>query len=153
FAVHALGSTASSVLWLGPGLIQQQIFDRLTGSAPAGQSLWTLLALLIGAGVAEVAASYASHLGDFFFQEKLRPLMQLNLMDRVLRRAGALPLPVSTGEAVSRFGDDIDDPKDFPTWLPHMFGRFIFAVIALMIMVRIDPLMALVGVAPGLLGL
>jgi ATP-binding cassette, subfamily B, bacterial len=153
FTVHALGSITTSLLWLAPGLILQQIFDQLTGSAPAMASLWTLLALMLVVGVADVASTYALRMGDFFFQEKLGALMQLNLMDRVLRRAGALPLPVSTGEALSRFGEDIGDPKDFPTWLPHMFGQMVFAIVAIIIMARIHPLMTVVAVTPGLLGL
>jgi ATP-binding cassette, subfamily B, bacterial len=153
FTVHALGSITTSLLWLAPGLILQQIFDQLTGSAPAMASLWTLLALMLAVGVADVASTYALRMGDFFFQEKLGALMQLNLMDRVLRRAGALPLPVSTGEALSRFGEDIGDPKDFPTWLPHMFGQMVFAIVAIIIMARIHPLMTVVAVTPGLLGL
>ncbi len=134
-------------------MIQQQIFDRLSGSAPAWSSLWTLLALLLAVGVTEVLVTYAARIGDIFFQEPLRALMQLNLMESVLRRAAALPLPVSLGEAISRFGDDIDDPKDFPTWLPHMAGQLIFALVALTIMLGINPVMTLVAVTPGLLGL
>ncbi|MGB5047950.1 MAG: ABC transporter ATP-binding protein [Caldilineaceae bacterium] len=153
FAFHASGQMLFHVLPLAQGLIQQRIFDSLSGGAAAGESLWTLLALLAGVGLVSVAAFFAARFGDIFFQEPLRALMQLNLMDRVLQRPGAQPLPVSTGEAVSRFDDDIDDPKDFPTWLPDMLGQFLFSVVALVIMLGIDPLLTIAAVAPGLLGL
>ncbi len=38
-------------------------------------------------------------------------------------------------------------------WLPHMFGQFLFVLLALAIMVRIDVWMTLVAVVPGILGL
>ncbi len=153
FAVHACGQMLFHILPLAQGLIQQRIFDSLSGGATAAQSLWSLLALLAGVGLIGVAAFFAARVGDIFFQEPLRALMQLNLMEWVLRRPGAQPLPVSTGEAISRFDDDIDDPKDFPTWLPDMLGQGIFAVVALVIMLGIDPLLTVVAIAPGLLGL
>ena len=153
FAFHASGQVLFHVIPLAQGLIQQRIFDQLSGGVGAGQSLWTLLALLVGIGLAGVVAFFAARVGDIFFQEPLRALMQLNLLDRVLQRPGSLPLPLSTGEAVSRFDDDIDDPKDFPTWLPDMLGQFLFAAVALVIMLGIDPLLTVVAVAPGLLGL
>lgn len=153
FTLYACGQMLFHVIPLAQGLIQQRIFDNLSGGAAAAQSLWTLLALLAGVGLVSVTAFFAARYGDLFFQEPLRALMQLNLMDRVLRWPGGQPLPVSTGEAVSRFDDDIDDPKDFPTWLPDMLGQLIFAVVALVIMLGIDPLLTAVAVAPGLLGL
>ncbi len=153
FSLYAVGQIVYFVLPVAQGLIQKRIFDQLSGDVPAAQSLWTLLALLAGIGLAIVVSFFAARVGDFFFQEPLRALMQLNLMEWILKRPGAQALPLSTGEAVSRFDDDIDDPKDFPTWLPDMLGRLIFAVIALVIMLRIDPLLTGVAVAPGLLGL
>lgn len=153
FTLYAGGEILFFMLPLAQGLIQQRIFDQLSGEAAAGQSLWTLLALLAAVGIASVVSFFLARVGDIFFQEPLRALMQLNLMERVLGWPGAQPLPVSTGEAVSRFDDDIDDPKDFPTWLPHMFGQLVFAVVALVLMLRIDVWMTVFAVAPGLLGL
>ncbi len=153
FTIYACGQMLFHVIPLAQGLIQQRIFDSLSGDAAAAQSLWTLLAFMEGVGLVSVVAFFAARVGDLFFQEPLRALMQLNLMEWVLRRPGGQPLPVSTGEAVSRFDDDIDDPKDFPTWLPDMLGQLIFAVVALVIMLGIDPLLTAAAVAPGLLGL
>lgn len=153
YVLLIVGELSYSLLQLAPGLILQRIFDRLSGGSAAADSLWTLLALIVGVGAASVVTAYASNLGQILFKEPLRSLMQLNLMQRILERPGALPLPVSTGEALSRFGDDLDDPRDFPVWLPFMFGQLVFAVIAVVIMARVDVVLAVVAVAPGLLGL
>ncbi|MCB9157595.1 MAG: ABC transporter ATP-binding protein [Caldilineaceae bacterium] len=106
-----------------PGLVEKRIFDTLTGAQAASQSVWTLLAFV----TAEIArlARYVVYLSDFSFQESLRNLLQFNLLTVVLQQPGAMPLPISTGEALSRFGDDVAEVKDFPLWLPDMFGKFL----------------------------
>ncbi len=153
FTVYAVAWIAYFVLRLGPGWLEKLIFDTLSGAAPATQSVWSLLALLVGVEVARVLANYTARVGDLAFQEPLRALLQFNLMQSILNRPGALPLPISSGEAVSRFGDDVGEVKDFPTWLPHIAGQGIFALVALIIMLRINVGITLAAVIPALLGL
>ncbi|MCC6454949.1 MAG: ABC transporter ATP-binding protein [Caldilineaceae bacterium] len=153
FLVYSVGWVAYFVLQLGPGLVQQRLFDRLTGEAAVMQSAWTLLALYVGIEVARVVANYTARVGDMAFQEPLRALLQLNLMRSVLRQPGAQPLPISSGEAVSRFSDDVGEVKDFPTWLPHMFGQFVCALVAIIIMLRINVWITVAAVTPALLGM
>jgi ATP-binding cassette, subfamily B, bacterial len=163
FLVYTAGWSAFSLLHLAPGLIQQRIFDTLTGAAAASMVVsssrdanaivWSFLALYVAMEVGRVIANYGYRYADVLFQEPLRALLQLNLMAAVYRRPGAEPLPVSTGEAVGRFGDDVGEVKDFPMWLPHMFGQLLFVLLALLIMARISPFMTVIAIAPGLLGL
>jgi len=61
-----------------------------------------------------------------------------NLFASMLRRPGAAPMPVSSGEAVSRYRDDVAEVCDFPTWLPHVAGHVLGFVIAVIIMARIN---------------
>ena len=157
FVAHTLCWSLFCLLYLVPGLLEQRIFDNLTGEAPAdvsaATSVWILLALFIAAEAGRVLANYGMQIGDIFFQGPLRALLQLNLMASVLRRPGALALPISTGEAISRFGGDVGEVKDFPMWIPHMLGKFLFALVAIVIMARINMTMTLIAVLPGLLGL
>ena len=153
FLVYTVGWVAFFVLQLGPGLVQQRLFDRLTGQAAVAQSAWTLLALYVAIEVARVVANYTARVGDIAFQEPLRALLQLNLVQSVLRQPGAQALPIATGEAISRFGDDVGEVKDFPTWLPHMLGNFLCALVAVIIMARINGWITLAAVMPALLGM
>jgi len=153
FLVYTVGWVAFFVLQLGPGLVQQRLFDRLTGQAAVAQSAWTLLALYVAIEVARVVANYTARVGDIAFQEPLRALLQLNLVQSVLRQPGAQALPIATGEAISRFGDDVGEVKDFPTWLPHMLGNFLCALVAVIIMARINGWITLAAVTPALLGM
>ncbi|MEZ4710751.1 MAG: ABC transporter ATP-binding protein [Caldilineaceae bacterium] len=150
---YTVGWSLFSLLYLVPGLVEQRIFDTLTGAQAASQNVWTLLAFFVTAEIVRVLARYVVYLSDLSFQESLRNLLRLNLLTAVLRLPGAIPLPISTGEAISRFNDDVAEVKDFPLWLPDMFGKFLFAVVALIIMARINWVMTLAAVIPGFIGL
>ena len=157
FMGHTACWSLFCLLYLVPGLLEQRIFDTLTGEAPvvvdATTSVWILLAMFIAAEVGRVLANFGMEIGDILFQGPLRALLQLNLMASVLRRPGALALPISTGAAISRFAGDVGEVKDFPMWIPHMLGKFLFAVVAIIIMARINMTMTLIAVLPGLFGL
>lgn len=154
---YTVGWSLFSLLYLVPGLVEQRIFDTLTAAsglpAAAAQSVWTLLAFFVTAELVRVLARYVVYRSDLSFQESLRNLLRLNLLHAVLQRPGALPLPLSTGEAISRFNDDVAEVKDFPLWFPDMVGKLLFALAALVIMARINLTMTLVAVIPGLVGL
>ncbi|MEZ4727681.1 MAG: ABC transporter ATP-binding protein [Caldilineaceae bacterium] len=150
---YTIGWSLFSLLYLVPGLVEQRIFDTLTGARAATQSVWTLLAFFVTAEVVRVLARYVVYRSDLVFQESLRNMLRLNLLQAVLQRPGALPLPLSTGEAISRFNNDVAEVKDFPLWFPDMLGKLLFAAVALVIMARINLTMTLVAVIPGLLGL
>ncbi|HEX2034317.1 MAG TPA: ABC transporter ATP-binding protein [Chloroflexota bacterium] len=63
--------------------------------------------------------------------------------------AGSVPsLPASTGEAVSRFRDDVDGAiTPINEWY-RLVGEGVFAILALVVMLRIDPAITLVAVLP-----
>ncbi len=144
---------AFSLLELLPGLLQQSIFDRLTGDAAVTWGIWTLLALISAVEVTRVVARYFTLRSDMAFQEPLRALLQRNLLESIYQQPAAQPLPIAPGEAVSRFGDDVGEVKDFPVWLPDMLGKFLFALFAVIIMARINLMITVVAVLPGLVGL
>jgi ATP-binding cassette subfamily B protein len=157
YTAYTLGWSLFSLLYLVPGLVEQRIFDALASvngqPQAASRTVWTLLAFFVTAEVVRVLARYVVYLSDLSFQESLRNMLRLNLLNCVLQRPGATPLPISTGEAISRFNDDVAEVKDFPIWLPDMLGKLLFALLALIIMARINLSMTVVAVIPGLLGL
>jgi ATP-binding cassette, subfamily B, bacterial len=120
------------------GLVVRGIFDTLSGSATVSFGVWELLALLVvtdvlGAGAhltySYVWVTYAFHLDV---------LLRKNLLEHLLRRYGARPLPESSGDTISRFRDDVNEIEGaVEAWI-DVTGKGVFAAFALAIMLRID---------------
>ncbi len=144
--------TIFTLLFLGarvlPGLIEKTVFDTITGAAPARAGLWSLVALYISVELARLASSFGMIWSDVTFRYSVGALLRRNLLASLLRRPGASVLPVSPGEAVSRYRDDVDEVADFPTWLPHVAGNLLASVIAIVIMARINLTLTLVIFVP-----
>ncbi len=138
FAAHA----ALQIFFLGsrvlPGLVEKAVFDKITGAAPVRLDLWALVALYAGIGLARAVATYAETWFGWTFRYTAAALLRRNLFAAHLRRPGAAPQPVSPGEAVNRYRNDVAEVCDFPTWLPDVAGTLVSFVIAVAIMLAIN---------------
>lgn len=156
FFVALLGGIVYFGSRLVPGWVEKLYFDRLTGEATvvgaAPRSLGALLGLLLLVEVARALVDYGGKMSEALVRNQGGSLMRTNVVRNLLRRPGALPLPVPPGDAVSRLGADVDDFADFPTWLPYLAGEGLFTLAALMILFRIAPGITLVALLP-LLGM
>ena len=155
FAVHSVLLILFTLAPVGLGLVEQAVFDTITGSAPAALGVWALVALYISIGLAQLAISFGSVWGDVTFRYGVGGLVRRNMFASLLRRPGALPPPVSSGEAISRYRDDVSEISDFPTWLPNVAGETIAFVVAVAIMAQINWVITLVIFLPlfGVIGL
>ena len=133
---------------LVPGLVVQQIFNGLTGNAPASLNLWGLLALLIASVLARIAALFVGVSAEVTLREVSSALMRQNIFEHILQRPGARALPASAGEAISRMRDDAYEVSFFVTWTFDPFGQLIVMIVALTILVRISPLITLCVLIP-----
>jgi ATP-binding cassette, subfamily B, bacterial len=135
---------------LVPGWIEKLAFDRLAlgaGAAP-GLSLGTLVGLLLAVELVRSLVDYGGKISETLLRSRGGSLLRANVVQNLLRRPGALPLPVPAGDAVGRLGDDVDDFADFPTWLPYLAGEGLFALAALAILFQIAPRVTLVALLP-----
>ncbi|QSB14114.1 ABC transporter ATP-binding protein [Natronosporangium hydrolyticum] len=141
-------------LWVTPllsGLVLKGLFDLLSGERAAGldAALW-----LCAAFVAVEA------LRGFFFWTGVivwpywwigsETTLRANVLRSVLSARGpaASRLPHSSGEAVSRFRDDVTDLVSLTDRLVDVVGALLFTIGAFIIMLRIDPVITLVLVLP-----
>ena len=155
FAAHSIFQILFIVAPVGLGLVEQAVFDTITGAAPAALGVWALVALYISIGLAQLAISFGSVWGDVTFRYGVGGLLRHNMLASLLRRPGALPPPVSSGEAISRYRDDVGEISDFPTWLPNVAGEAIAFIFAVAIMAQINWLITLVIFLPlfGVIGI
>ena len=138
---------------LAPGLIVRRALDHLTGAATAGPGIPTLIALLIGVGIAQALSLFPGIALDTTLQLTAGALLRRNLFAHILARPGARALPTSSGEAISRFRDDVHVVHFFLSWTLDPVGQALVSVIAIVTMVRIDPLISLAVLPPVFISL
>ena len=131
-----------------PGLIEKAVFDRLTGAAPVQFDIPALIVLFVSVELARAVAHLGDAWGGWTFRGLLGTLVRRNLFSAALRRPGALPPPVSSGEAVNRYRDDVAETADFPTWIGTNVGYLASFFIAVTIMVSINATITLVIFLP-----
>ncbi|NJN18065.1 MAG: ABC transporter ATP-binding protein, partial [Oscillochloris sp.] len=134
FWLHSFFHSLFLVAPIALGLIERSVFDNITGATPATLSLWTLIALYVGVGLAQLATSFADIWAEVGFRYRTGARLRHNLLATLLRRPGALPSPVPVGEAISRYRNDVAEVTDFPLWLPHVGGSLLMFVIAVVLM-------------------
>lgn len=145
----------SFVLWisfyslpLATGLITRAIFDTLSGQAPAQIGVWALIGLLIGSEASRIVVFGSAMWVWFVFWFGAEALMRANMLRWIMEGPGARVLPGTSGEALSRFRDDVEEMVHFiDTWL-DLSGQIIFASVALIILLQINPLITVVVCAP-----
>jgi ATP-binding cassette, subfamily B, bacterial len=146
-----LASTMFYLFPLVPGLIVRQFFDALQG-ADAGREWW-LIALLVGVSAARMTTLIGGALAETTLNQVTAALLRVNIFGHLLHRPGAQALPASPGEAVSRFGDDVDELTGFVSWTLDPVGQLIMLATALTVLVRVDPVITFAVVVPLIVAL
>lgn len=122
------------------GLLTRSVFDALTGGAAAGANLWTLIALLLGVEGGRLVVFFLMMLLWSRWWMGTEVLLRRNLLSWLVQGPGSRILPDTTGETVSRFRDDVEEFMLFiDCWL-DVTGEMLFALIAIGIMLTINPL-------------
>jgi len=130
------------------GFTIQAIFDKLTGAIQTNLSLVALSSLLIAIAVGRGAAFFTDVVLYFTFQYTVTALLRRNIFNTILQRPGARAVPESPGEAVSRFRDDAEEIAWFMSEMLIVFGFGFFAIVALIVMLRINVTITLVVFIP-----
>lgn len=133
---------------LGAGYVAKLFFDSITGAAPAGLTLWSIVALVLAAGVARIVSILAGALIDIRHRFTMETLLRQNLLSGILKRPGARAVPGSTGEALNTFRDDVIVVEDLLSWMVDQAAFIVYAAVALTILVAIDARITAVVVVP-----
>ncbi|GCE27102.1 HlyB/MsbA family ABC transporter [Dictyobacter alpinus] len=146
---------ANGVIWylfpLVPGLVAQAILDGLTHRTLNPSLLWWLIALLIGSVLARTAIILVAILSEITLGQTMEALLRHNLFAQILQRPGAQALPSSTGEAISRLRNDAEEVGAFICWLFDPVGQILVMIVALVILIRVSPLITLAVFVPLIL--
>ncbi len=138
FWLHAILQVFVLSTQVLPGLIERSIFNQLTDDAAVSIGIPALIALFVSVGLARNVAMLAEAWESWTFRLEVGAWMRRNLFAAHLRRPGALTAPVSPGEAINRYTDDVAELGDFPTWLPDVMGNLIAFLVAVIVMGSIN---------------
>ncbi|MEQ7123784.1 ABC transporter ATP-binding protein [Actinopolymorpha sp. B11F2] len=133
------------------GLVLKGLFDQLSGHQPASlnASLW-LCAAFVAVEASRGAIFWAALNVWPYWWNAAETTLRTNALRSILTARGpaASRLPHSSGEAVSRFRDDVHDVVGVTDNLVDLLGAVLFGIGALTIMASIDPVITLVLVVP-----
>jgi ATP-binding cassette subfamily B protein len=148
FLYNMIGFSVLMSSWLVPAWVTRQFFNLITNDAPAVSSVWSLVALLTGGLLARAWGIFSMIKANVPFTYRTHTLLHKNLLRRILEMPGAAALPEATGVAISRFRDDVNELPWFALWINNLIGFGLFAVVALAMMLSINPRMTLIAFSP-----
>ena len=148
YLVDVVAWIAISLSELLPGLLAKAFFDALTGHAPFGLNVWTIVALVGAAALFYMMTILSGGLVDIRHRFTMSALLRHNLLATLLKRPGAAALPGAVGEVINTFRDDAQTVEDTISWSVDQISIFVFVVVTVVTMVSINAQIALFTLLP-----
>ncbi|MFN2487774.1 MAG: ABC transporter transmembrane domain-containing protein, partial [Acidimicrobiia bacterium] len=133
------------------GILIGQVFDRLAGDADLGATAWTPVAIFAAVAIGRNGIIWLGDRSWINHWNEVALLVQRNLLRWLLEAPRSRVLPLSPGEAVSTFRDDVEDLLEYLENWVDMGGLVVFGVGSLVIMAAIDLRLTLLLLIPVLL--
>ncbi len=143
-------AAAWGFVWAAPlatGLILKLVLDGLTSAAPLA-ALPLALGALVGVAALRLGAIVGGIWVNMTFVNHVALLLRANVLDRLLERPGALPLPEPTGKTVSRLRDDVRDIMWATEWTVDLVGMATVALVSVVVLARVDAVITAVVFVP-----
>ncbi len=140
------------LLALLPALIVQQIIDGLTHGMRLGNPFWGLVALLLGLMLARMTVGMTVMTSERFPMFHTQLLLRKNVLAHLLRQPGAADLPFATGDMLNRIEGDPGALAHILIMTAFTTGIGVETMVALSIMIHINPVLTMVAVLPLLIG-
>lgn len=139
------------VLPILTGLVLKGLFDQISGQqvATLDSAIW-LCAAFVGVEAARGLVLWLAIIVWPYWWNASETTLRTNALRSILTARGPATarLPHSSGEAVSRFRDDVHDIVQVADNTVDLLGAIIFGAVAITIMSTIDPLITLVLAVP-----
>ncbi|HEX2033109.1 MAG TPA: ABC transporter ATP-binding protein [Chloroflexota bacterium] len=138
-------------LRLVPALIERSFFDTLAlaHSQPGtGLTVAVLAAALVASRVGTLAAFFTFVYFEATYRFTIVALLTRNVLFSIFRLPGARALPVSSGEAVTRFRDDVEAVHTCVQRLVEVPSSVLWAAFALVAMLHTNAALTLALVLP-----
>jgi len=133
------------------GIIMQGFFDALTGDSPAGLNPWTFVALFVVVELSDRSVLISSAFVWARWRYAISTLLRKNLMTAIMNMSAPHRVSAASGEVTNRLRDDVDGIVRYLEQYIHLWGNTIFAILAIVWMVRIDVAVTLITIIPSIL--
>lgn len=130
------------------GILIGQVFDRLAGDADLAATAWTPVAIFAAVAIGRNGIIWLGDRSWINHWNEVTLLVQRNLLRWLLEAPRSRVLPLSPGEAVSTFRDDVEDLLEYLENWVDMGGLVVFGVGSLVIMAAIDLRLTLLLLIP-----
>ncbi|WP_189262567.1 ABC transporter ATP-binding protein [Streptomyces fuscichromogenes] len=148
FALDLVLQLLRSVFPLVPGFVVRDILNRLSTGGSLTTGFWVLIAILVGAALARVVSLLACVAYDGICEAVGIGLLMRSGFARILAKPGAIRLKHPTGDVVSRLTDDTTTVSSTVVYTLMVAGAAVQALIAIAVMVAVDPLITAVVCVP-----
>lgn len=145
---HGLLWDINNLSSLLPGLVIARMLDTLQGTAQTPGGTATLVGILVAFALLRTLLWLAAGYMEIQMRFRMSGLVRVNLLHRLLDRAGALPLPYPLGETISRFRDDAYTAEDVMDWTDEIMVHALVVIGALLVLALIDPTITIVITIP-----
>ncbi len=120
-------------------LIIREIFNHIEGIQNWEINIWILILLILPLTLSlRLVGDFIFTFTFMVFVLAIRVLLQKNMLEGIFAKPGAVALPDSPGEAISRFRGDVEEVSWFIYHLTALFSFGIFAVVSFVIMQSIN---------------
>src|SRR5215212_11752791 len=133
---------------IAPALIIKAFFDMLTGAAHLTFGIWAIVAFAASTWVGRVVSTYGFYYADVPIFADIPTLLRKNLLQHILRRPGAAPLPDSPGEAISRFKNDVQEIPLFVILINDVGVGLLIILVSIFLMAKISPWVTVMSLVP-----
>ncbi|MEV0006077.1 ABC transporter ATP-binding protein [Micromonospora sp. NPDC050980] len=131
--------------------MERAFFNALTEPVGSGLNPWAIVAVMVSLELARLTASLGSDVAEVVFRFSVMGRLRRGLLHRLLSRPRVTAQNSSLSGTHSRFRDDVEDVGTFTTAPVTLFGTFLFSVIAVILMLRINALLTSIVVLPLML--
>jgi ATP-binding cassette, subfamily B, bacterial len=141
--------TGVFVLPLVPGYLSKLFFDALEQQNPSwngfSYNVKTIIAVVLVLALVQIVNVFLAIMANIPWRFRSSGLLRLNVMRRILEMPGAQAIPGTVGVALNTLRDDSDEAENASDWTLDVFGRMVYLVMALALLISIDaPLTAFV---------
>ncbi len=145
---------ASILLWslvfvynLVPGFIAREYFNKLFDGGNTSSLVW-ILAMFAGVVAARVVIGYFGAVTYYMQSFIVSALVRRNMFEIIFKKHAAEAIPMTSGKALNCINDDVEQLVDTIGYILDTVGTAIFSIIAIIILVSINPLITVLVVTP-----